>query len=132
MPPVIRVTVMPAKNQIHKISNTDILRVATGYLQQVQDKVTDYPPPSSTYKRTGAYGQHWAVDPFEAKITNSVVYSGRVGGYKTHGTPEQRQTKVLAGKGWASIETIAQDLWKKYYKGVIKKLVFMEQIRPGG
>lgn len=131
----ISVEVMAAKAAIHKIGSGDTSSVVNNFLRGVQSEMQEYPPQwPSAYRRTGALGQHWHIQPLsssEGQCANqSLAYSGRVEGYTSHGAVNQRQIPMFAIRGWQSIEAVAQKLWgTKYRKQAIKELVFREILK---
>lgn len=113
----------------------NVLGVRAAIIQQMHQFNSDairvlgkYPPPNSSYRRSGDLGRHWAakVEVFPAlvrgRVINSVTYAVFVQG-PTKGAKGERQTAVMAAKGWPSVTTVLADTWRKHKREFSKILL---------
>lgn len=126
------------KKKLHLFDPEKVKKGLRNYALKVQGEMQDYPEfvpwkstppktgPRAGGKRTGAYGQRWSVQialgGFKAIASNALYYAGFVGGYKGRGNRAERQTKVMAKRGWPSITDVAKKAWDKYLPGIKKSL----------
>src|SRR3972149_10870196 len=71
-------------------------------------------------KRTGTLGKNWSYDlkPGEAVVANRVPYAGYVEGYKGRGSKGEKQTAVMAARGWFSISDEGKGVWARHGPGL--------------
>lgn len=105
----------------------DLVAMNTRFITDVQRVMMKYPSQQPTkYRRTGDYGRGWAgpgavkVTAEEATLINHIRYAVYVGGPNPGPAAGQRQTQVMAGKGWTSITTAVAGLKAQYPQLVIR------------
>lgn len=117
------------------IDTTRVLRglekANTAYGQSIQRRMQRYPAQKpTTYVRTGDLGRGWTapgslkVTPYEMILVNRVGYSVWVQG------PNDKapgQARVMKGKGWQSLSTVAREERRKWV-GIVNREI---RGRPG-
>jgi hypothetical protein len=81
------------------------------------------------YRRTGDLGRGWRMtalgrrgDEFYSEVANQIPYGPYVQG-KSSGRKGERQTAVMASKGWQSITPEAHDEWARWRPLIVRVLV---------
>lgn len=126
----LRLEAIVAKKAVVPIPTADLMRQLMKYGADVLHEMETYPPkmpwknpPPKTGvrrggNRTGSYKKHWSLNPLLGQmgieVSNRIPYAGFVGGYKGRGSKSERQTRVMAGRGWPSITDVAKDRWMKH------------------
>jgi len=108
----------------------DLIAMNTRFITDIQRKMTKYPPQKpTTYKRTGDYGRGWAgpgavkISAEEATLINHIRYGVYVGGPNPGPSAGQRQTQVMAEKGWISITDAVAEVKGDYPRLVARVIV---------
>jgi hypothetical protein len=92
----------------------------------VVNRMSDYPPARTSYRRTGTLGRTWTREGPKPEGKNLVVivgnktkYAGPVEGFKSR---KPRQRKLFRGYGWPNVEDVGKEVWRKRKGAVIEAL----------
>lgn len=81
------------------------------------------PPKKGPYKdgkRTGSLMRGWLYSdlrPESVLIVNAVPYAGSVQGYRA-GAKGQRQTAIMAARGWQNLSDRAKEVWQRHLPNI--------------
>lgn len=105
----------------------ELVAMNTKFITDIQRVMIKYPSQQPTrYKRTGDYGRGWAgpgavkITAEEATLINRIRYAVYVGGPNPGARAGERQSQVMANKGWTSISTAVAVLKSQYPRLVIR------------
>lgn len=111
-----------AKRPITKVNRRKVVARLRDVGVDVVNRMSDYPPARTSYRRTGRLGEGWTMEGPKAEGIDLVVISGNkvghaglVEGFRRR---RPRQLKLFRGYGWPSVEDIGKEVWKKR-KGAI-------------
>jgi len=126
----LKLQAITPKKPIVPIPRNELLVGLRKYGADVIHDVATYPPimpwksrmptkgPRAGGKRTGSYKKHWSLENIPGQlgieVSNRIPYAGFVGGYKGKGMKGERQTKVMAARGWPSITDVSQEKWRTH------------------
>lgn len=115
-----------AKRPIVKVNRRKVVARLRDVGVDVVDRMSDYPPARTSYRRTGRLGEGWLLDGpkqegigLVVKAGNKVGHAGFVEGFRRR---RPRQRKLFRGYGWPSVEDIGKDVWKKRKGAIIAAL----------
>ena len=114
------------KKPIITVAKSQVVNRLKALGQDTWKRVATYPPPRTTYRRTGTLGKGWHTQgPMSAGndlvviIANPTKYAGPVQGLKTK-APKQRD--LFANYGWESVQAAGEEEWKKHKPAIERAL----------
>ena len=115
-----------AKRSIVKVNRRKVVARLRDVGVDVVNRMSDYPPAMTPYRRTGRLGEGWTLDGPRAEgiglvviAGNKVGHAGFVEGFRRR---RPRQRKLFRNYGWPSVEDIGKDVWKKRKGAIIAAL----------
>lgn len=114
----LRFEAIVPKVPIHKASQMKIVARLADIQYAILNRMQDYPSKTSpNYRRTGEYGRRWTKsgpsvkgNDLVAEVGTNLEYAPFVGGFTSQ---PPLQTRVAQRYGWPSVETVADEEWKK-------------------
>lgn len=111
----------------------DVKNAMRDFAADLVRRMGNYPPPSSSYVRTGDLGRFWTMDGPRVSGNDLVVQVGNAVRDKRRGrayasfvqglrSQDPRQTRVMAGKGWESVEDAAKEEWNTHRPRIEKAI----------
>ncbi len=123
---VVSLRAIRAKRPIVKVNRRKVVARLRDVGVDVVNRMSDYPPARTSYRRSGKLGGNWTMEGPKAEgiglvviAGNKTTYAGFVEGFRRR---RPRQRKLFRGYGWPNVEDIGQSVWKKRKGAIIAAL----------